>query len=274
MEDGEATVLGLRRSKPLFFFGWEGAFLIQNSPTKDFQWALPHPHLTWGHSSAFQAYQWHVPIRAPIKSAPFPWNISKHFDGSGFPPAGFLEESLPPSSLIPTSPLYSATSTTNLRYSTSLVTGSGHGKHRARRGESHWGGGNVHQAIFLEEQVSLMGRGCIAGCWRSLIWIPQVSPVHSARFASLEGFFLEIQHPFRDVAPASTAGRLKLALWSFKGNMWNLRFLPFRHLICFCTFKCFDGLFLSFYLKLCRFQLFYRCKKKSHWKHRNDPAIF
>lgn len=36
MEDGEATVLGLRRSKPLFF-GWEGAFLIQNSPTKDFQ---------------------------------------------------------------------------------------------------------------------------------------------------------------------------------------------------------------------------------------------
>lgn len=39
MEDGEATVLGLRRSKPLFFFffRWEGAFLIQNSPTKDFQ---------------------------------------------------------------------------------------------------------------------------------------------------------------------------------------------------------------------------------------------
>lgn len=23
----------------------------------------------------------------------------------------------------------------------------------------------------------LMGRGCIAGCWRSLIWIPQVSVV-------------------------------------------------------------------------------------------------
>lgn len=114
MEDGEATVLGLRRSKPLFFFffRWEGAFLIQNSPTKDFQWALPHPHLTWGHSSAFQAYQWHVPIRAPIKSAPFPWNISKHFDGSGFPPAGFLESLPPPphtltpflSTLIPTSP--------------------------------------------------------------------------------------------------------------------------------------------------------------------------
>lgn len=97
VEDGEATVLGLRRSKPLFFFffGWEGAFLIQNSSTKDFQWALPHPHLTWGHSSAFQAYQWHVPIRAPIKSAPFPWNISKHFDGSGFPPAGFLESLSP-----------------------------------------------------------------------------------------------------------------------------------------------------------------------------------
>lgn len=36
MEDGEATVLGLRRSKPLFFL-WEGAFLIQNSTTKDFQ---------------------------------------------------------------------------------------------------------------------------------------------------------------------------------------------------------------------------------------------
>lgn len=34
----------------------------------------------------------------------------------------------------------------------------------------------MHQAIFLEEPVSLMGRGCIAGCWRSLIWIPQVSP--------------------------------------------------------------------------------------------------
>lgn len=104
MEDGEATVLGLRRSKPLFFC-WEGAFLIQNSSTKDFQWALPHPHLTWGHSSAFQAYQWHVPIRAPIKSAPFPWNISKHFDGSGFPPAGFLESLPPLSSLIPTFPL-------------------------------------------------------------------------------------------------------------------------------------------------------------------------
>lgn len=37
MEDGEAKVLGLRRSKPLFFFRWEGAFLIQNSSTKDFQ---------------------------------------------------------------------------------------------------------------------------------------------------------------------------------------------------------------------------------------------
>lgn len=36
MGDGEATVLGLRRSKPLFFSG-KGAFLIQNSPTKDFQ---------------------------------------------------------------------------------------------------------------------------------------------------------------------------------------------------------------------------------------------
>lgn len=140
MEDGEATVLGLRRSKPLFFFfRWEGAFLIQNSPTKDFQWALPHPHLTWGHSSAFQAYQWHVPIRAPIKSAPFPWNISKHFDGSGFPPAGFLESLPPPaphphplpfhpyshlpSSPPPTPPL----SWANLRSSTSPVTGSGHG---------------------------------------------------------------------------------------------------------------------------------------------------
>lgn len=104
VEDGEATVLGLRRSKPLFFFfRWEGAFLIQNSSTKDFQWALPHPHLTWGHSSAFQAYQWHVPIRAPIKSAPFPWNISKHFDGSGFPPAGFLESLSPPTLFFPPS---------------------------------------------------------------------------------------------------------------------------------------------------------------------------
>lgn len=35
MGDGEATELGLRRSKPLF--SGEGAFLIQNSPTKDFQ---------------------------------------------------------------------------------------------------------------------------------------------------------------------------------------------------------------------------------------------
>lgn len=143
VEDGEATVLGLRRSKPLFFFfRWEGAFLIQNSSTKDFQWALPHPHLTWGHSSAFQAYQWHVPIRAPIKSAPFPWNISKHFDGSGFPPAGFLESLSPPllSSLIPTSPpsplpippLFWV----NLRSSTSPVTGSGHGNSEQDEGRA------------------------------------------------------------------------------------------------------------------------------------------
>lgn len=159
MENGEATVLGLRRSKPLFFFRWEGAFLIQNSPTKDFQWALPHPHLTWGHSSAFQAYQWHVPIRAPIKSAPFPWNISKHFDGSGFPPAGFLESLPPPHPpFLPHShhpppnrhpphhqPFSSANTTplwVNLRSSTSPVTGSGHGN--TERDKSGRGGGNVH----------------------------------------------------------------------------------------------------------------------------------
>lgn len=159
MEDGEATVLGLRRSKPLFFFfsfffRWEGAFLIQNSPTKDFQWALPHPHLTWGHSSALQAYQWHVPIRAPIKSAPFPWNISKHFDGSGFPPAGFLE-SLPPRPTpsppsFPPSfppPLLSSANTTPLLGEPQILNIScdwqRSRKHRARRGESHWGGRNV-----------------------------------------------------------------------------------------------------------------------------------
>lgn len=146
MENGEATVLGLRRSKPLFFFRWEGAFLIQNSPTKDFQWALPHPHLTWGHSSAFQAYQWHVPIRAPIKSAPFPWNISKHFDGSGFPPAGFLESLPPPlSSLTPTTSPPTATPPPTLllcQYHPSLgepqilnisCDGQWSRKHRARR---------------------------------------------------------------------------------------------------------------------------------------------
>lgn len=39
------------------------------------------------------------PIRAPIKSAPFPWNISKHFDGSGFSPlwiSGVSDPQSPP----------------------------------------------------------------------------------------------------------------------------------------------------------------------------------
>lgn len=174
-------MLGLRRSKPLFF-RWEGAFLIQNSSTKDFQWALPHPHLTWGHSSAFQAYQWHVPIRAPIKSAPFPWNISKHFDGSGFPPAGFLESLSPhlffppsfpplPPSPLPIPPLFWV----NLRSSTSPVTGSGHGNSEQDEGRAAEEGETCPKPFSLEEPVLLMGRGCIAGCWRRLTWIPQVS---------------------------------------------------------------------------------------------------
>lgn len=34
MEDGEATVLGLRRSKPLFFFVGRELFLFKTAPQK------------------------------------------------------------------------------------------------------------------------------------------------------------------------------------------------------------------------------------------------
>lgn len=179
MEDGKATVLGLRRSKPLFFFRWEGAFLIQNSPTKDFQWALPHPHLTWGHSSAFQAYQWHVPIRAPIKSAPFPWNISKHFDGSGFPPAGFLE-SLPPfpplfpppPSPPPSPPLSGRTSDPQHLLRRAVVTETlsetrGEPLSKGKRALSHFLGGasvvdgkRMHCGLLEEPDMDSTGQSC------------------------------------------------------------------------------------------------------------------
>lgn len=181
MEDGEATVLGLRRSKPLFFH-WEGAFLIQNSLTKDFQWALPHPHLTWGHSSAFQAYQWHVPIRAPIKSAPFPWNISKHFDGSGFPPAGFLESlppfpplfPPPPPSPPPSPPLLWA----NLRSFNISCDGQWSRKHWVRRGEHHRTGETCtkpfswrSQCRWWEEDALRAAGGAWYGFHRSVLLI-------------------------------------------------------------------------------------------------------
>lgn len=223
MEDGEATVLGLRRSKPLFF-RWEGAFLIQNSPTKDFQWALPHPHLTWGHSSAFQAYQWHVPIRAPIKSAPFPWNISKHFDGSGFPPAGFLE-SLPPfPPLFPPPPFSSANTTplwANLRSSTSSVTGSGHGNTERDKGTSTEEGETCtkpfswrSQCRWWEEDALRAAGGAWYGFHRSVLLI-------SARLA-LSGCVEKTSFCCVSFFCCCSSGSRKLSLQSFRGSVWML----------------------------------------------------
>lgn len=95
MEDGEATVLGLRRSKPLFFLGRE-LFLFKTAPQKTSSEPCHIPIWLEAIHQPAEPINDMSPIRAPIKSAPFPWNISKHFDGSGFSPAGSLESVTPP----------------------------------------------------------------------------------------------------------------------------------------------------------------------------------
>ncbi len=111
------------------------------------------------------------PIRAPIKSAPFPWNISKHFDGSGFPPAGSLESVTPSTPPAPTThtPITTATLSTDLTsYASQRQAVLSERWRELRRG-------SPTRSHFLRGAPGTrMGRGCIVGCWKSLTWIPQV----------------------------------------------------------------------------------------------------
>ncbi len=133
------------------------------------------------------------PIRAPIKSAPFPWNISKHFDGSGFPPAGSLESVTPPPphpllQPTPPSPPPPSPRTSHLMHLSA--------KQFSLRDGGSWGGGVLHGAIFSREPLER--------AWEEdALW---------AAGRAWHGF-----HRLVPAAPAVTSGRLG------SGIFWNAK---------------------------------------------------
>lgn len=172
MGDGEATVLGLRRSKPLFFSG-KGAFLIQNSPTKDFQWALPHPHLTRSHSSACRAYQWHIPHQGSYKISPFPMKHQQTFWRLWLFPRWIAGASDPPNPVHPPTPR-TPTSTAAI-LSTDLTSYASLRRAVLSERRRELRRGSPARSHFLRGAPgTCMGRGCIVGWWKNLTWIPQV----------------------------------------------------------------------------------------------------
>lgn len=143
MEDGEATVLGLRRSKPLFF-SLGGSFSYSKQPHKRLPVSLATSPSDLGPFISLPSLSMTCPHQGSYKISPFPMKHQQTFWRVWLSPRWISGVSTPPpppplSSLIPTSPL-SSTNTTplwaNLRSSTSPVTGSGHGNTEQDKGRA------------------------------------------------------------------------------------------------------------------------------------------
>lgn len=147
MEDGEATVLGLRGSKPLFFFSLGGSFSYSKQPHKRLPVSLATSPSDLGPFISLPSLSMTCPHQGSYKISPFPMKHQQTFWRVWLSPRWISGVSTPPlSSLISTPPLL-------CQYHPSLgepqilnisCDGQWSRKHRARRGESHWGGGNVH----------------------------------------------------------------------------------------------------------------------------------
>lgn len=159
MEDGEATVLGLRRSKPLFFFflfffSLGGSFSYSKQPHKRLPVSLATSPSDLGPFISLPSLSMTCPHQGSYKISPFPmkhqqtfwrvWLSPRWISGVSTPPPHTLTPSFPPS--FPP-PLLSSANTTPLLGEPQILNISCDGqrsrKHRARRGESHWGGRNV-----------------------------------------------------------------------------------------------------------------------------------
>lgn len=158
MEDGEATVLGLRRSKPLFF-SLGGSFSYSKQPHKRLPVSLATSPSDLGPFISLPSLSMTCPHQGSYKISPFPMKHQQTFWRVWLSPRWISGVSTPPpptlSSLIPTSPphppihppshpplslsLSSANTTplwANLRSSTSPVTGSGHGNTERDKGRA------------------------------------------------------------------------------------------------------------------------------------------
>lgn len=157
MEDGEATVLGLRRSKPLFF-SLGGSFSYSKQPHKRLPVSLATSPSDLGPFISLPSLSMTCPHQGSYKISPFPmkhqqtfwrvWLSPRWISGvSTPPPNSFLPYShLPPHPPIhppshpPLSLSLSSANTTplwaNLRSSTSPVTGSGHGNTERDKGRA------------------------------------------------------------------------------------------------------------------------------------------
>lgn len=146
MEDGEATVLGLRRSKPLsFFFLLGGSFSYSKQPHKRLPVSLATSPSDLGPFISLPSLSMTCPHQGSYKISPFPmkhqqtfwrvWLSPRWISGVSTPPPPplpFHPYSHLPTSPPPTPPL----SWANLRSSTSPVTGSGHGNTELDKGRA------------------------------------------------------------------------------------------------------------------------------------------
>lgn len=140
MENGEATVLGLRRSKPLFLLG--GSFSYSKQPHKRLPVSLATSPSDLGPFISLPSLSMTCPHQGSYKIRPFPmkhqqtfwrvWLSPRWISGVSTPPhPPFLPYSHLPLSSANTTPLWA-----NLRSSTSPLTGSGHGNAEPDKGRA------------------------------------------------------------------------------------------------------------------------------------------
>lgn len=201
MEDGEATVLGLRRSKPLFFFFFfslGGSFSYSKQPHKRLPVSLATSPSDLGPFISLPSLSMTCPHQGSYKISPFPMKHQQTFWRVWLSPRWISGVSTPLSSLIPTSPTppFSSANTTplwvNLRSSTSPVTGSGHGNTERDEGRAAEEGETCtkpfswrSQCCWWEEDALRAAGGAWYGFHRSVL-------LKSAHFA-LRGLCLENQ---------------------------------------------------------------------------------
>lgn len=215
MEDGEATVLGLRRSKPLFFFSLGGSFSYSKQPHKRLPVSLATSPSDLGPFISLPSLSMTCPHQGSYKISPFPmkhqqtfwrvWLSPRWISGVSTP---FLPYSHLPPLLRQHHPSLGEPQILNIS-----SDGQWSRKHRARQGESRWGGGNVctkpfswrSQCRWWEEDALRAAGGAWYGFHRSVLL---------TLLALLLWMCWENQLLFRNIASASAAGLVEVSKFS------------------------------------------------------------
>lgn len=180
MEDGEATVLGLRGSKPLFFFSLGGSFSYSKQPHKRLPVSLATSPSDLGPFISLPSLSMTCPHQGSYKISPFPmkhqqtfwrvWLSPRWISGVSTPPP-FLPYFHPPPPL-PIPPLFGWTSDPQHLLWRAVVTETqsetrGESLRRGKRALSHFLGGasvvdgkRMHCGLLEEPDMDSTGQCC------------------------------------------------------------------------------------------------------------------